>query len=262
MTRFKNRICVVTGGAKGIGEAMARRLAAEGGAVMLLDLKYEEAERAAEHIGQLGGFAEAYACDVSDEEAVRRVFAEIEQHHGRVDVLVNNAGTGGPSGPIEDVALADWQAINAQALITGAVAVSGDQLTVKFRLYDVFSGAEMGLWGMSWEDCEIVGFLGGVEVARRRYAADPLPTTLEVAPDATTLDARVRELKEELFTLRFQSATGQLESHGRLRAVRKDIARIYTVLQERELGIVVDPEADQAVRESEAAAPAVERVKA
>ena len=76
------------------------------------------------------------------------------------------------------------------------------------------------------------------------------------------LDARVRELKEELFTLRFQSATGQLESHGRLRAVRKDIARIYTVLQERELGIVVDPEADQAVREAEAAAPAVERVKA
>jgi large subunit ribosomal protein L29 len=76
------------------------------------------------------------------------------------------------------------------------------------------------------------------------------------------LDARVRELKEELFTLRFQSATGQLESHGRLRAVRKDIARIYTVLQERELGIVVDPEAEQAAPESEAAAPAVERVKA
>ncbi len=51
------------------------------------------------------------------------------------------------------------------------------------------------------------------------------------------LDGRVRELKEELFTLRFQSATGQLESHGRLRAVRKDIARIYTVVRERELGI-------------------------
>ena len=76
------------------------------------------------------------------------------------------------------------------------------------------------------------------------------------------LNKQVRELKEELFTLRFQSATGQLESHGRIRAVRKDIARIYTVLQERELGIVVDPEADQAVREAEAAAPAVERVKA
>ena len=56
------------------------------------------------------------------------------------------------------------------------------------------------------------------------------------------LNAKVRELKEELFTLRFQSATGQLESHGRLRAVRKDIARIYTVIQERTLGIVDDPD--------------------
>ncbi|GAB2473281.1 50S ribosomal protein L29 [Luteococcus sediminum] len=56
------------------------------------------------------------------------------------------------------------------------------------------------------------------------------------------LNAKVLELKEELFTLRFQAATGQLESHGRLREVRKDIARIYTVLQERNLGIVDDPE--------------------
>jgi large subunit ribosomal protein L29 len=59
------------------------------------------------------------------------------------------------------------------------------------------------------------------------------------------LDTKVTELKEELFTLRFQSATGQLESHGRLRAVRKDIARIYTVLTERELGIIDDPDAEE-----------------
>ena len=47
----------------------------------------------------------------------------------------------------------------------------------------------------------------------------------------------LRKAKEELFNLRFQSATGQLESHGRLRAVRKDIARIYTEMSERELNI-------------------------
>ena len=51
------------------------------------------------------------------------------------------------------------------------------------------------------------------------------------------LVAKLREAKEELFNLRFQGATGQLESHGRLRAVRRDIARIYTILRERELGI-------------------------
>jgi large subunit ribosomal protein L29 len=47
----------------------------------------------------------------------------------------------------------------------------------------------------------------------------------------------LRKAKEELFNLRFQSATGQLENHGRLRAVRKDIARIYTEMSERELNI-------------------------
>ena len=52
------------------------------------------------------------------------------------------------------------------------------------------------------------------------------------------LRAKLAEAKEELFNLRFQGATGQLESHGRLRAVRKEIARIYTVMRERELGII------------------------
>ena len=51
------------------------------------------------------------------------------------------------------------------------------------------------------------------------------------------LVTKLREAKEELFNLRFQAATGQLESHGRLRTVRREIARIYTVMRERELGI-------------------------
>ncbi|CAN5867722.1 50S ribosomal protein L29 [soil metagenome] len=56
--------------------------------------------------------------------------------------------------------------------------------------------------------------------------------------DADGLADKLREAKEELFNLRFQAATGQLESHGRLRSVRRDIARIYTVMRERELGII------------------------
>ena len=53
----------------------------------------------------------------------------------------------------------------------------------------------------------------------------------------------LKKAKEELFNLRFQSATGQLESHGRLRAVKRDIARIYTIIRERELGIRAVPAA-------------------
>ena len=71
--------------------------------------------------------------------------------------------------------------------------------------------------------------------------------TKELAPseldtfDDDKLVAELKKSKEELFNLRFQSATGQLESHGRLKAVRRDIARIYTILRERELGIRTAP---------------------
>jgi len=64
--------------------------------------------------------------------------------------------------------------------------------------------------------------------------------------DNKDLVEKLRESKEELFNLRFQGATGQLESHGRLRAVRKDIARIYTILRERELGITPNIESEGA----------------
>jgi large subunit ribosomal protein L29 len=55
--------------------------------------------------------------------------------------------------------------------------------------------------------------------------------------DDDELMTKLKEAKEELFNLRFQAATGQLESHGRLRALKKEIARIYTTMRERELGI-------------------------
>ena len=75
-----------------------------------------------------------------------------------------------------------------------------------------------------------------------------MATTAHDLDDMTNadLETRLRESKEELFNLRFQSATGQLESHGRLRTVKRDIARIYTVVRERELGIRQDPGQDGA----------------
>ncbi|AEI11343.1 MULTISPECIES: 50S ribosomal protein L29 [Cellulomonas] len=73
---------------------------------------------------------------------------------------------------------------------------------------------------------------------------DLAPTELD-AFDDEKLVAELKKAKEELFNLRFQSATGQLESHGRLKAVRRDIARIYTILRERELGIRTAPTASE-----------------
>jgi large subunit ribosomal protein L29 len=63
---------------------------------------------------------------------------------------------------------------------------------------------------------------------------------LDTFEDERLVD-ELKKAREELFNLRFQSATGQLESHGRIRSVKRDIARIYTVIRERELGIRATP---------------------
>jgi large subunit ribosomal protein L29 len=76
-------------------------------------------------------------------------------------------------------------------------------------------------------------------MAKGLVAADLRTSTQE------ELEAKLADAKIELFNLRFQSATGQLESHGRLRAVRKEIAKIYTVQRERELGIVTFEQEEQ-----------------
>lgn len=68
------------------------------------------------------------------------------------------------------------------------------------------------------------------------------------------LTDELKKAKAELFNLRFQSATGQLENHGRVRQVKRDIARIYTVLRERELGIRATPEVVEAPAKKKAAA--------
>jgi len=77
------------------------------------------------------------------------------------------------------------------------------------------------------------------------------------------LETKLREAKEELFNLRFQSATGQLDNHMRLHTVKKDIARIYTVMRERELGLTSEPSETRARPDEEmtetTSATAIER---
>ena len=73
---------------------------------------------------------------------------------------------------------------------------------------------------------------------------DLMPIELDALEDQRLLE-ELKRGKEELFNLRFQSATGQLENHGRLKAVKRDIARIYTIIRERELGIRTAPSVEE-----------------
>ena len=91
------------------------------------------------------------------------------------------------------------------------------------------------------------------------------PAELDKIEDSVLVE-ELKKAKEELFNLRFQSATGQLESHGRLRAVKRDIARIYTIIRERELGIravpvAADKPAAKAKKAAASEAPATSEAK-
>ena len=89
------------------------------------------------------------------------------------------------------------------------------------------------------------------------------PADLDTFEDELLI-SELKKAKEELFNLRFQSATGQLESHGRVRAVKRDIARIYTIIRERELGFrtvkapVVKPTASAKAKKATATDKAAE----
>jgi NAD(P)-dependent dehydrogenase (short-subunit alcohol dehydrogenase family) len=102
--KLDGRICVVTGAGRGIGEAITHRFADEGATVAVLDLDLDAARGVAAVAN-----GSAHRCDVSDRASVEAAVAEVLEAHGRIDVLVNNAGVA-LAGPSESFSDADWDA--------------------------------------------------------------------------------------------------------------------------------------------------------
>ena len=90
--RLEGKVAVVTGAARGIGAACARRFAAEGAAVVIGDILEEQGEATAQSIRDTGATATFVACDTGEGPQARALIAETVSRHGRIDVLVNNAG--------------------------------------------------------------------------------------------------------------------------------------------------------------------------
>jgi NAD(P)-dependent dehydrogenase (short-subunit alcohol dehydrogenase family) len=119
--RVAGKVALVTGGASGIGRGCAERLAQEGAAVVITDLQDHKGDEVVAAIAQAGGTASYLHHDVTDEQAWIEVIAEVRARHGRLDVLVNNAGIG-LGGSVLEMTLEAWRrqtAVNLDGVFLG-----------------------------------------------------------------------------------------------------------------------------------------------
>jgi NAD(P)-dependent dehydrogenase (short-subunit alcohol dehydrogenase family) len=108
---LNGQVAVITGGGRGIGAAIAQKLAQMGVITVLCGRTRAHLESTAAAIEKAGGKAEVCECDVADLKSVEAAAMRVEQAHGRIDILVNNAGVGGFGGPLHQLAPDAWEQI-------------------------------------------------------------------------------------------------------------------------------------------------------
>jgi NAD(P)-dependent dehydrogenase (short-subunit alcohol dehydrogenase family) len=153
--RLQERVALVSGGLRGIGLAIAERFIAEGAQVVLSDLDDPGADAAQEVLARLGAGASYVRADVTSEDDWARVRGEVQARHGKLHILVNNAGTD-LTGPVESLSMQGWRrimAINVDGVFLGTrtfvpmLAASGGDIRGGASIINVSS--IMGIVGYS-----------------------------------------------------------------------------------------------------------------
>ncbi|MBB5919088.1 3-oxoacyl-[acyl-carrier protein] reductase [Actinoalloteichus hoggarensis] len=150
MSRFADRVAVVTGAAQGIGAAAARSLAADGATVAVVDLTEDRARPVAEEIAAAGGSAVAIGCDVAVEDDVTAMTAHVVDRFGRLDILINNAGITRDN-LLFKMPAAEWDAVittNLTSMFLCCHAAQGPMVAAGYgRIVNLSSRSALGARG-------------------------------------------------------------------------------------------------------------------
>jgi citronellol/citronellal dehydrogenase len=152
---FKGRVVIVTGGGSGIGRCTAHELAALGAVVALIGRTHAKLDAVVAEIAAAGGRAEAWACNIRDEDAVKETVMHIVARHGRVDALVNNAGGQFPA-QLKDISQKGWEAV-VQTNLTGGFLMARECLNQSMQFN---GGAIVNIVADMWGSMPNMGHSG------------------------------------------------------------------------------------------------------
>ena len=196
--RYKGQVAIVTGGADGLGKAIARRLGAEGASLALFDRNAVLLEQTAEELTVLGVVIRTYTVDISQEEQVKQAVEQTVVDFGKLDVVVHSAGIVGPTSTnITSYATADFEKLLAvnlfgSFLITKyTVAHMADRQYGRILLIASIAGKE-GNPGMVGYSVSKAGVIGLVKAIAREYATAGItvnglaPAVIRTAMNADT----------------------------------------------------------------------------
>jgi citronellol/citronellal dehydrogenase len=170
---FTGQVVVVTGAGSGIGRCTAHELAALGAQTVLVGRKPEKLAIVADEIRADGGHAEAAACDIREEDAVKALVAQVVATHGRIDGLVNNAGGQFPS-PLAEISGKGWQAV-LQTNLTGGFLMARECYRQSMQqhggaIVNMLADMWNGMPGMGHSGAARAGMLNFTETAASEWA--------------------------------------------------------------------------------------------
>jgi NAD(P)-dependent dehydrogenase (short-subunit alcohol dehydrogenase family) len=214
MRGLDSKVAIVTGGASGLGRAIARRMASEGARVIVADINDGGAARVVAEIADQGGSARAVSVDVSDAAAVQRMVASAVDAFGRLDALFNNAAalgneTVGHDGDLSELDVDTWDrtlAINLRGVMLGCkytvphlVAAGGGAI-----INIASTGAFQGTMTRSAYGASKAGVIGFTRYVAAMYAADRVRCNAVAPAYMANPDTRERETPDQRRMARYE----------------------------------------------------------